>query len=340
MNKRLNLILLLFLIIATFKSYGQKTDTVYFYNGDRSICEIKELHQGKLLIKTVAMGTISVEWRNVSSVHSTKYFEIVLSSHTTFFGSIAGVDSSRNAIIKFGIFIQAVPLEEIVKLTPIEKSFWAELDGSFSIGFTFTKGTNNTQFNSSGDVSYQTNKTVNTFFYNSNVSSNNTESSEKQDVNYRLQYYHKNRVYNAINLGWERNTELGVSSRLITTLSVGYELINNQYSVLSIEGGGSGNRELTTEDSTVNNLEGLLRIKYDLFIFANPKLFVSIQSETFPSFTVQDRIRSNLDLKISWDIFKDFTFSITFWGNGDTQPIDQSALGFDWGTTTSIGYKF
>jgi hypothetical protein len=339
MIKRFYIILLFFLTLVS-SSYAQKTDTVNFYNGDRAVCEIKGLEQGKLLIKTVAMGTISVEWRNVSSVVSDKYYEIVLSDHTTFFGAITGVDSMRNAMIKFGIFVEAVPLEEIVKLSPISNNFWTELDGSISMGLNFTKGTDNLQFNSSGNVSYQTIRTVNSFSFNSNISENTATRSEKQDAGYRLQYYHKNRVYNAFDMGWERNTELGVSSRLITTLSVGYNVVNNNYNVLSLEGGGSGNREFTTEDSTLNNLEGLLRIKYDLFIFANPKLFITVQTELFPSFTIKDRLRANLDIKTSWDIFTDFTFSVTFWGNWDTKPINTNALGFDWGTTTSIGYKF
>ena len=162
----------------------------------------------------------------------------------------------------------------------------------------------------------------------------------KQDIGYRYQLFYKKRVYNALDLRWEQNTELGIDSRLISTLSIGYNPLENNFHVFSIEIGGSGNNETTTEGNSSYNMEGLIRLKYDLFIFANPKIFINIQSETFPSFTVDGRIRSNLDAKITWEVFNDFTLSMSYWFNSDSKPANTDALNFDWGTTTSIGYKF
>ncbi len=340
MNRWFQAIMLIIFGLVPLLSTAQKTDTIIFYNGDRAICEIQGLKQGKLNIRTVAMGTISVEWRKISSVNSSKYFEIVLSDHSTFYGRINGVDSLRNANLHFGIFVQSVPLMDIVALNPISKNFWAELDGSLSVGFSFTRGTENLQLNSSGDVTYRNSRTVHTVSFNSNVSANRSGSSEKQDAGYRFQYYYKKRVYNALDLRWERNTELGIDSRLITTLSMGYNPVENSFNVFSVELGGSANREFSTEDSVSNNVEALLRVGYDLFIFTNPKIFLNIKSETFPSFTVDGRLRSNIDAKITWEIFNDFTLSMAYWGNYDSRPVSESTLTFDWGTSTTIGYNF
>lgn len=340
MDRSFRVILFITLFLAPLLSKAQKTDTVTFFNGDRAICEIQNLTQGKLTIKTVAMGTISVEWRKISNVVSNKYFEIILSDHTTFYGRIDGVDSVRDATLSSGIFVQLVPLKDIVGLNPISKNFWKELDGSLSIGFSYTNGTDNLQFNSSGDVSYRTSRAAHSVSFSTNISENPSTSSKKQDIGYRYQLYYKNRIYNALDFRWEQNTELGIDSRIITTLSVGYSLIENNINVFSAEIGGSGNNETTTEGSNSYNMEGLLRLKYDLFIFANPKIFINIISETFPSFTVDGRIRSNLDSKITWEIFNDFTLSMSYWFNSDSKPANDTALHFDWGTTTSIGYKF
>jgi hypothetical protein len=326
--------------LAPLLSKAQKTDTITFYNGDRAICEIKSLKQGKLTISTVAMGTISVEWRKVSNVVSNRHFEIILSDHTTFYGRIDNVDSLRDATLSFGIFVQIVPLKNIVVLNPMREKFWKKLDGSLSLGFSFTKGTENLQFNSNGDISYRTKRSVHSVTYNTNISENPSVSSKKQDAGYRYQLFYKKRIYNAIDVRWEQNTELGIDARLISTLSVGYNPIENNFNVFSIEVGGSGNNETTTEGISSYNMEGLIRLKYDLFIFANPKIFINIISETFPSFTVQDRVRSNLDAKITWEVFNDFTLSMSYWFNSDSKPANTDALNFDWGTTTTIGYKF
>jgi hypothetical protein len=328
------------LLLASFIAKSQKTDTVAFFNNDRAICEIKNLQQGKLLISTVAMGTISVEWRKVSDVKSNRQFEIVLSDHSTFYGRIDGVDSMREATLAFGIFVQQVPLKDIVELKPIRENFWKKLDGSLSFGFSYTKGTENLQLNSSGDISYRTKRSVHSVSYNINISENTTTLSKKQDAGYRYQLYYKKRIYNALDVRWEQNTELGIGSRVISTLSVGYSPIANNFNVLSAEAGGSGNNEITTEGSSTYNMEGLIRLSYDLFIFANPKIFINIQSEMFPSFTVKDRIRSNLDAKITWEVFSDFTLSTSYWFNSDNKPANTDALTFDWGTTASIGYTF
>jgi hypothetical protein len=181
---------------------------------------------------------------------------------------------------------------------------------------------------------------VHSISFNTNISENQASRSTKQDAGYRYQLNYKNRIYNAIDIRWEQNTELGIDSRLISTLSVGYSPIENNFNVLSAEIGGSGNNETTTEGSSSYNAEGLIRLKYDLFIFANPKIFINVLTEVFPSFTVDGRVRSNLDSKITWEIFNDFTLSMSYWFNSDSKPANTDALNFDWGTTTSIGYKF
>jgi hypothetical protein len=340
MDKWFRAIIFIALLLAPLLSWAQKIDTVTFFNGDRAVCEIKSLKQGKLSISTVAMGTISVEWRKVSNVSSRRHFEIILSDHTTFFGRIEGVDSLREATLSFGIFVQTVPLKDIVGLNPIREKFWKKLDGSLSMGLSFTKGTENFQFNSNGDISYRTKRAVHTVSYNTNISENTTTKSKKQDAGYRYQLFYKKRIYNALDVRWEQNTELGIDSRLISTLSVGYNPIENNINVFSVEVGGSGNNETTTEGSSSYNMEGLIRLKYDLFIFTNPKIFINIITEAFPSFTVKDRIRSNLNAKITWEVFSDFTLGMSYWFNSDSKPADTNALNFDWGYTTSLGYTF
>lgn len=333
-------IFFLLLFLMPIIGYAQKTDTIWFYNGDRAICEIKDLTQGKLKIKTVAMGTISVEWRKIDRIISDKYFEIGLSDHSRMYGRISSTDSLRNVIVQFGIFQESIPILDIVRLTPLEKNFWKELDGSLNVGFTYTLATQNYQFNSSGDVHYRTNRTSHQLYFTNNLSGNETSESQKLDGGYRFQLFYRRQIYNAVDLRWERNTELGINTRLITTVSAGYSPIENNFNVLSFEVGGSVNREFSTEQVASNNAEMLLRLTYDLFIFEKPKIFLKIKSETFPSFTVRGRVRSNIDTSLKWEVFSNFTLGVSYWGNFDSDPVNTTGLRYDWGTTTNIGYTF
>jgi hypothetical protein len=340
MHRIIKILLLATIMLLPLFGFAQKTDTVWFYNGDRAVCEIKSLIQGKLTIKTVAMGTISVEWRNVSKLTSNKYYEIVLSDHSTMFGRIDGVDSLRNVQISFGIFADTEPILDIVKLKPISSSFWKELDGSLNAGFSYTRGTQNMQTSANGEIKYRTNKTSHMMYFSNNISINETSESEKQDGGYRFQLFYRRQVYNALDLRWERNTELGISTRLITVLSIGYSPIENNINVLSAEIGASVNREFSTEQVATNNTEMMIRLNYDLFIFAAPKVFIRFKSETYPSFTVNGRVRSNIDASLSWEVFRDFTLGVAYWGNADNKPVNDTGLTYDWGTNITLGYTF
>ena len=340
MNILKNIVIISGFLLIALDGLAQKTDTVTFYNGDRAICEIKGLNQGRLEIKTVAMGTINVEWRKVSNVVTNRYYEIVLANHSTIYGKIVSVDSARNVTLSFGVFAQEVPILEIVKLKPLNDKFWQALEGSISAGFSYTRGTENLQLNSSGSVKYRTPKTAHSISINGNFSANPSTRSEKQEGGYRFQLFYVRQVFNALEVKWERNTELGIDSRLITNITGGYSPVENYINVLSIEVGGSINREFTTENVASNNAEGLVRLSYDLFVFANPKIFFTLKGEAFPSFTVKNRFRTNIESTLSWEIFNNFTLNFSYWANYDNKPSDPAALTFDWGTTTSIGYKF
>lgn len=52
-----------------------KTDIVYLANGDRVTGEIIQLEHGKLRMSTDSMGTISIEWDNISRVESDFQFQ-------------------------------------------------------------------------------------------------------------------------------------------------------------------------------------------------------------------------------------------------------------------------
>ena len=340
MDRIYKIIILNFLLLIPALGFAQKTDTLWFYNGDRAVCEIKSLLQGKLDIKTVAMGTISVEWRKISRLSSDKYFEIVLSDHSTIFGRIDSVDSLRNVSINFGIFTESVPMVDIVTLHPISRNFWKELEGFFNAGFSYTRGTQNTQTSASGEVKYRTSRTSHRLYFANNISINQTSDSEKQDGGYIFQLFYKRRVYNSLDFRWERNTELGIQTRLISTLGLGYSPIENNFNVLSLEVGGSVNREFSLEGDATNNAELMGKLNYDLFIFANPKIFIKVLLEVYPSLTVDERIRGNLNTNLTWEVFNDFTLGIAYWANGDTRPVNTTGLTYDYGTNLTLGYKF
>jgi hypothetical protein len=53
-----------------------KVDVVVLQNGTRVVGEIRTMSRGKLELKTDDMGTLEIEWGNVSEVTAPEYFEV------------------------------------------------------------------------------------------------------------------------------------------------------------------------------------------------------------------------------------------------------------------------
>ncbi len=88
-----------------------------------------------------------------------------------------------------------------------------------------------------------------------------------------------------------------------------------------------------------NNIEGSGTIQYELFVFQDPEVDIFTTLTVLPSLSDFGRIRADLDTRIKWELFKDFSWSATVFDNYDSRPPEGSETN-DFGITTSIGWSF
>ena len=79
---------------------------------------------------------------------------------------------------------------------------------------------------------------------------------------------------------------------------------------------------------------------YNIYLLYKPKISMSINAAAYPSFTDAGRIRSDVNVSLSYEIFNDFTLSGSYYNNFDSKPSSADALKEDWGFTATIGYTF
>ena len=80
-------IVLAFMAITTSPLLARdKTDVIYFTNGDVIHCEIKKLERGKLTVKSIGFGTISIEWDKIAQLESTHPYQLELQSGIKYLG--------------------------------------------------------------------------------------------------------------------------------------------------------------------------------------------------------------------------------------------------------------
>jgi hypothetical protein len=104
--------------------------------------------------------------------------------------------------------------------------------------------------------------------------------------------------------------------------------------------GISLNRESFTDTSQATfNLEGLLALNYQLFVYDSPKASLTTGIVTFPGLTDWGRIRLNYDVTLSWEIIIDLYWDLSGYYSYDNKPTS-GASSDDYGINTSFKYEF
>jgi hypothetical protein len=129
-----------------------KTDVVILKNGDHVTGEIKSLQRGRLSLSTDSMGTVAIEWEDIEQVTSQWVFEVETETGLRTFGSLAPTaepetmeiigESSRNTLNQ----------TSVVRLTQIEASIWAQLEGYVDLGFSFLRANRAKEWTLGGEV--------------------------------------------------------------------------------------------------------------------------------------------------------------------------------------------
>ncbi len=341
--------LLLFLICASALLYSspvlsQKTDRILLDNNDWITGEIKKLDYGKLSLKTSAAGTIQIKWDRIYQVKSDKYFEIGLGRGVMYYGSLDLTEDNK----KYRLLIITeeeeleIDMNRIVEITPIKNKFWAKMDGNIDMGLSYTKGSEVKQWNSSFRLDYRPENSITTISANSIFTEQpERDATTKQDINFSYKYLMKNNLAYTGFTGMQQNSELGIQLRssLGIGLSKNWFRSNMQRFITTL--GVIVNREQGADDSpATTNYEGAVRMEYRVFRYRDPEIDITSFIDFYPSFTIKDRYRTDLDIKVKFEVFNDFYIGFTYYFNLDTKPPESALSKSDWGINSSIGYSF
>ena len=225
-------------------SADPKLDVIELRNGDRFTGEIRELNRGRLELKTDDVGTIYIEWDKVRSVAAPEQFEVELLNGRILLGQFQPAQAGKAALATIGGPI-VLPLVDIVSVRPIGTRFWKRLDGGLSLGFSHTKSSGVTQFDSSFNASFRRPAFEATLAADTTLS-RSPGADDTSRASIQLAY---NRILaNRWSVGGfgllERNESLGVDFRGTLGGLVGRRLTQSQRSRFIVGGGIAGNREL------------------------------------------------------------------------------------------------
>jgi len=323
-------------------SAKEKTDILYFYNGDRITCEIKQMQQGQLTVKTDYTRTLTVDWRGVVRILSTNYFEVELENGRRYFGTL--VDPGEDGLVAVDLVgtVETFSRDEVVFISPIEPTFLSRLKGNVSLGLDAYKAQSQKSVNSSAAIRYRTKKwyaTTNlTLFWSSREGS---EDIYRADLSLTGIRYFPNRWGTVMFAKAQHNSEQGLDLRLVAGGGAARSLIRSNLMFFVL---GTGlaytNEQYSLGTGDHNNLEAFFSSSFSRFIFRKPKSEILSTLNIFPSLSSWGRYRIEFEVAIQHEIISNLYLEFRVYDNYDSAPPTEDVIKNDWGLVTSIGYTF
>ena len=320
----------------------EKIDIITLRNGDVLHGEIKSLDRGLLSVSTTFMGTVKVEWRGVARIESPQFFEVETTTGTRLFGTMP--DGLEDEVIMVGAPGLAEKLEriDVIRIVPLNQVFWERLDGFVDFGYTFARANRNTQFTLSSEVKIKSDKHDFGVDYSSQLTdSKDTDRRTRNDIAVTYGRALNDRWFGIGIAQYSQNDELDLDLRQLYGGGLGRHTVQNNRTLFSWWAGAGLTRErfFSTGDPT-NNVEAIGVLEHSYFIFEGNETDLNTQIAFFPNLSDFGRIRINFQTRIRWEIFKDFTWNVTFRNSFDSRPPTEGTETNDFSLTTSVGFKF
>jgi hypothetical protein len=324
-------------------SAREKTDLVILKNGDQLTGEVKGLQYARLEFKTDTMETVFIKWEEVERVQSKFSFQIELANGLRYFGTL-GASAEPGMISVMGAErTVGLSLDQVVRIRPIKEKFWKRIDGSFSLGLSYTKASDVLRFSLNADAKYEERKNIVQTSLSSIVTTQKEEEA-KQNNTLNLSYIRllQRKWFLTAFASAQQNDELGINLRLLAGGGGGRLLVQTNRMMLPVVAGLVFNREWAGGDVGQDsyNLEAIVRAEWSVFIYHYPKTDVQFSLDTYPGLSDLGRVRLDFNSRLRREILKDFFVDLSLYLNFDNRPPSATASTTDYGFVTSVGYSF
>ncbi|HUL74580.1 MAG TPA: DUF481 domain-containing protein [Vicinamibacterales bacterium] len=314
-----------------------KVDKVTKSNGDVVICEVISLLRGILTAKTDGMGTVSVEWNKVVGITSPAGFEVELTSGAVLFGTLGAPAPGRLSVngsaLEFNLW-------QVVRITPIDRSFWRQLDGSVDLGYSFTQADQRSQWSFNATVERTTRKWVSRIAANSVLTFEDTGTRQSRNtVSVALQRQLANRWFVAAIGQADQNEQLGLDARFLGGGGFGRTVIQSNRVLFSPFLGLTYTQERYTDEPTNNLSEVLLGARLDWFTFGDYKTDLMLSEQTYFDTNDFSKVRVEINTTFKQEIVKDLYLSMNLLESFNAAPPNNNKKN-DLTLSMSLGWSF
>jgi hypothetical protein len=317
-----------------------KDDLVVLVNGDRMTCEIKELTRGRLSVKTDALDTVRVYWGQVDGLSTPRVFEVQTGGGDRFFGPIDHVAPRRIRVTPAAAPAVELSLDDVVRITPFDLTFWQRIDGHVDLGFSFAKADLETSWTLNTDAEYRGHRWVVGANMASQLTWRNDADRLSRNALWLLGSRELSRNWFVLGLGQlQENEELSLELRSVVGGGAGRHIVRSNRTTLLIYGGLVHTREEYVDVPTQDSPEVAVGANWDWFTSSNNDLNLSTTAISYYALESDARARVELQSAFRVKFLSNFYFSVNGYDSYDSDPPDGRAQ-TDLGISLSLGWKF
>lgn len=339
----------LILLFAATLSAQKTSDVVVMKNGDRITCEIKNLEGGVLYVKLdYADGTVALQWSKVARLESKRLFIVKTERGSVYTGELSTGDAVAGEPVKFEVAKPAgdkVELQraDVVTIGTTAERFIDRFNGDISLGFSYSKGNQSTQYSLSSSLEYPRDRWTAKMTFNSNLSSNSgSDTTTRNQLNLRANHLLPWRQYfYAVSFNLLQSSEQGIGMQTNLGGGVGYYFKNSSRTRISVVGGVGWQRTNYSGSGAARNSQNSVAgiVSTEMRFFRFKKTSFNLEATLLPSITDPGRFYFKLNQSYYIKLFRDLSWNISFYGNWDTRP-PTGLSGSDYGTSTGLGWTF
>lgn len=339
--RRLLVAALLVICASARASAAAKVDVIVLKNGSRIVGEIKQMTKSRLELGTDDMGTLQIEWDNITQITAPEYFEVEHMNGGLYFGALKPGASADALEVVADWGNDQVPLREIVRIQLVKSGFWDKFKGSLDAGAGYTSATELLQLDFDAQLRY-TRPRFEAFAQADAVITKQPEADDTQrsslTLGYTRLFANRHRIFAQGLI--EQNRELGFDLRSSLLGGWAYALARDRKNQLVGGAGLSVNREKPTEGESTTNLETVVGFDYSNFAYDFPNTDIQLHVFSYFGLNQWGRFRLEANASLRRELFSDFYFGLKGYESFDNQPPTEGAQKNDWGLSLTLGYSF
>lgn len=364
------------LLCATQSWSHAKTDLITVANGDQITGAVNAMTAGKLSVSTSYAGTINIKWRDVKQIESRYLYEVRLDDGERIYGRFTANDIEHKFSLRVAGSERQFDTDDIVEVRSIEEELADKLDLQVSTQFDVDPNSKKLVFYAAGTYDVRGGRT--NFSARVNDTKNTvdgvTETSNASWLQISREFWRERgtaQSYRVLNARYDTNDELGIAHRGSVGVGLGRYLINDLGHELAVSGGIQGVQERRPDCEEQKSVRGMapfveaalddggdqsdkralkkcydaelfLNLKWHLYSFQRLDMDISLIGNTYPSLSDWGRIRGDLNLLISWELFDSFYWTVNAQTEIDNagDREDESLSNSDYTLSTGITWKY